>query len=109
VDYLKRDVVQSLATLRDAVARIRADIAEGPVRWKDDDAGTADEHWASWALQSARRASYAIGVLDHPDRRALMTADELAEVDAVRHEVAQASAQFTTRGARLLPGDLPPI
>ncbi|MFG1910996.1 hypothetical protein [Kribbella sp. NPDC048928] len=108
MDYFKHDVVQSLATLRDAVSRIRADIAEGPVRWKDDEVGTAQEHWASWALQSARRASRAISVLDHPARHVLMTADEVAEVDAVRHEVAEASARLTGSGARLLPGDLPP-
>ena len=42
-------------------------------------------------------------MLDYPARRALMSADEVAEVDVDRHEVAAAIASFTANGARLLP------
>jgi len=107
VDILRQDVVISLGSLRSALAKLREDRREGPTpRWVDDDGGIAREHWATWALQSARQA---IEVMDLPARRARMTGHEQAEVDGCRAEVADLRAFFTAAGGRLLPADFPPM
>lgn len=103
-------MVISLGSLRSALAKLRDDRREGPTpRWVDDDRGTAREHWATWALQSARQAQQAIEVMGLPARRARMTGHEQAEVDGCRAEVADLRAFFTAAGGRLLPADFPPM
>lgn len=107
MDIIRQDIDVTLRSLRRSLAKIRSDIGERPVIWKDDERMSATEHWATWGLRSAREAANAIAVLDLNARRLRMSDEERAQVDSVRLEVAEANAYFVARGGGLLPSDVP--
>ena len=107
MDIIRQDIDNALRSLRRSLAKIRSDIDEGPIRWKDDHRMSATEHWATWGLRAAREAANDIAVVDLDARRVRMSDEERAEVESVRLEVAEANAYFVARGARLLPSDVP--
>lgn len=107
MDIIRHDIDSALHSLRRSLAKIRSEIDEGPVRWKEDERLSATAHWATWGLIAVRRAANDIAVLDLGVRRVRMSEVERSEVESVRHEVAEANAYFVARGATLLPSDIP--